>query len=65
MSGAAPPPTLTDEENERQEQAHYRDVLRAFKFYRQHSEERIARAQRSYVTRATNSNICHWSNTAE
>ena len=48
MSGTAPAPVLTAEENERQEQAHYREVLRAFKFYRQHAEERIARAKRSF-----------------
>ena len=49
MSGAAPAEEISDEESNRREQQHYQDVLRAFKFYRQHAEERIARAKRSYV----------------
>ena len=47
MSGAGPPEDISEEESNQRKQQHYQDVLRAFKFYRQHAEERVSRAKRS------------------
>eukprot|EP00039_Didymoeca_costata_P004084 m.71242 g.71242 ORF g.71242 m.71242 type:complete len:277 (+) comp12227_c0_seq2:49-879(+) len=50
MSGSADPEKLSPEEEQRKEEEHYRKVIRAFLFYRQHALERIDRAQRSYFS---------------
>ena len=49
MSGAAPPPHLSPEEEEALERRHFSDVLKSMLYYREYAMQRLGRASRSFA----------------